>query len=89
MLSESHTKLDIVTLNRRHRGVYQSLLVCSQPNVESMGDLLDVMIADKVQPTICRGLLIALARRLKKKVVALIILGFMLSRYIGRLMLLK
>tara|TARA_B110000971_G_C20006468_1_gene499396 strand:- start:396 stop:1163 length:768 start_codon:yes stop_codon:yes gene_type:complete len=63
----SHTKLDIVTLNRRHRGVYHSLLVCSQPNVESMGDLLDVMIADKVQPTICRGLLIALARRLKKK----------------------
>ena len=64
---QNHSETDISSLNKRHRVVYQALLACSQSNVEAMGDLLDVMVAEKIPPLTCRGLLVSLARRLKKK----------------------
>ena len=66
-ITRDQTEVDIVSVNRRHRAVHQALLSCSQVTVEAMGDLLDVMVADRLPPTICRGVLLALARRLKKK----------------------
>lgn len=64
---QNNCEIDVGTLNKRHRALYHALFVCSQSNVEAMGDLLDVMVAEKVSPLTCRGLLVSLARRLKRK----------------------
>ena len=62
-----HVDFDLSAVNRRHRAVHQALLTCSQSAVDAMGDLLDVMVSDKLPPATCRGMILALARRLKKK----------------------
>jgi len=66
-ITRDHAEFDLGLANRQHRAVHQALLSCSQVTVEAMGDLLDVMIADKLHSVMCRGLILALARRLKKK----------------------
>lgn len=66
-IARDQAEFDLGSVNRRHRALHQALFSCSQVTVEAMGDLLDVMIADKLPSTTCRGLLLALARRLKKK----------------------
>ena len=59
--------VEVSTVNRRHKSLPSALAGCSYKDLDSLSNIAEIAVSEAVPPTTCRGLLLAIARRLRRK----------------------
>ena len=66
-LANSLSVTEVVAVNRRNKQMSTALTGCSHKDLDSLSNIADIAVSEGVPPATCRGLIIAIARRLRRK----------------------
>jgi hypothetical protein len=66
-LVNSSSITDVVAVNRCNKQLSAALAGCSHKDIDSLSNIADIAVSEGVDPTTCRGLLLAIVRRLRRK----------------------